>query len=35
VIAEARGAVLEIGAGTGVNFPNYDQGAGSIQQSCS
>ncbi len=27
VIAEARGAVLEIGAGTGVNFPNYRQGA--------
>ena len=27
VIAEARGAVLEIGAGTGVNFPNYGQGA--------
>jgi ubiquinone/menaquinone biosynthesis C-methylase UbiE len=27
VIAEARGAVLEIGAGTGVNFPNYREGA--------
>ena len=27
VIAEARGAVLEIGAGTGVNFAHYRQGA--------
>jgi len=27
LIAEARGAVLEIGAGTGLNFPHYAEGA--------
>jgi len=27
LISEARGAVLEIGAGTGRNFPHYAQGA--------
>ena len=27
LISEARGAVLEIGAGTGRNLPHYTQGA--------
>lgn len=27
LVSEARGAVLEVGAGTGVNFPHYRQGA--------
>ena len=27
MVSEARGSVLEVGAGTGVNFPHYRQGA--------